>query len=697
MNENMLHDQRGGIEEQVSDWLEAEAGGELPDWLLRSVFDVTRREPQQRGIRRRLVLLASDIGWRRAPADTGRIQMITALRLVVAAIVIVAIGTGVMMSIRGGPQNGPGGLPDSTAEAAQAAELFEVTLPADAIPERLAGILVFRKIYPTDLDISYVGGFIPPNTFVRYVESGELGIRPRSETQILRAGSTWDDAEVVAADEEAIVGPGDTFVMHDVPWAEYGPQALGEMWTPGEDARVVGFAIRESSRCCSMTHTGMRSPWYHTLASGVEELRGEPVTLRMMRWDVPVGAELPPLPGDTPTLAAVDIGKITGTVVSDEPAADQDPMTLEFLAGMSMQLPMFVTGTDTVHLESTGTEPAVVYQLIVEPAADTGATAQPAAAISVTDAGRMARARSGHEATLLQDGRVLISGGGWADAELFDPATGTFEPAGKMARIRSATATLLDDGRVLLAGGGEPSAEIFDPDTLTFEPTGPLTDEHTFHTSTLLADGRVLIAGGGTRSAELYDPASGTFEPAGEMLAQRAYHAAVASPDGGVLISGGGAPAAERYDPATGGFQAVDGSAAIREHHTLTILDDGRVLIVGHDGMPELYDPATGTFETIGSLVVPRYHHAAALLPDGRVLIIGGMATVGGEPTSSIEVFDPATGAFAELGSLQESRWDPTATTLEDGRVLVTGGSAAGSSRTSARAEIIAVGPAVAS
>jgi hypothetical protein len=59
-------------------------------------------------------------------------------------------------------------------------------------------------------------------------------------------------------------------------------------------------------------------------------------------------------------------------------------------------------------------------------------------------------------ATLLSDGRVLIAGGGEiTDAtELYDPATGTFSPAGDMLSARDDfTATPLLDGRVLMAGG----------------------------------------------------------------------------------------------------------------------------------------------------------------------------------------------------------------------------------------------------
>src|SRR5262249_4770129 len=67
---------------------------------------------------------------------------------------------------------------------------------------------------------------------------------------------------------------------------------------------------------------------------------------------------------------------------------------------------------------------------------------------------------TGHTATLLPSGKVLVAAGvnmwmGPLDtSELYDPATGTWAPPGQMAvRRLDHTATLLPSGKVLVAGG----------------------------------------------------------------------------------------------------------------------------------------------------------------------------------------------------------------------------------------------------
>ena len=92
-----------------------------------------------------------------------------------------------------------------------------------------------------------------------------------------------------------------------------------------------------------------------------------------------------------------------------------------------------------------------------------------------------------------------------SSAELYDPALGTWSPTAAMSTARYGhTATLLTDGRVLVSGGSTTaparwrSAEIYDPALGTWSPTGSMSASRYYHTATLLPDGRVLVSGGVT-------------------------------------------------------------------------------------------------------------------------------------------------------------------------------------------------------
>ena len=336
-------------------------------------------------------------------------------------------------------------------------------------------------------------------------------------------------------------------------------------------------------------------------------------------------------------------------------------------------------------------------------------------------AGSLSEARQYHTATLLPDGRVFIVGGYdeddiLASAEVWNPATASFRPAGSLARARSShTATLLLDGRVLIVGGccdldgevgqgqGVLEAEIWDPGTASFEPAGTLGEgREELHTATLLPDGRVLIHGGlrsygvsVAETAEVWDPVTASFGPRMTLDPWRAGHTATPLQDGRVLIAGGVDPRTEQgvnrdgqvWDPQTADFEPAGPVGAGQSAHTATLLPDGRVLIVGGISVrtsrqrtsAEVWDPVTASFSPAGSLAEARSSHTAALLPDGRVLVVGGSywdPSIEGGPIAITlaEVWDPVTASFSPAGSFADARSSNTATVLPDGRVLVVGG-----------------------
>jgi hypothetical protein len=310
------------------------------------------------------------------------------------------------------------------------------------------------------------------------------------------------------------------------------------------------------------------------------------------------------------------------------------------------------------------------------------------AAACRTDARRsLARAADRKARCLARKNRVRQSG--WQSRLICQATTGTLRPTGTLNMARYAhTATLLSDGRVLVTGGLERdrvalnSAEIYDPKAGQFSLAGPMTTKRTGHTATLLRDGRVLLTGGSANtfyqgalaSAEIYDPAKGSFRAVGSMSAARLAHRATLLPDGRVLITGGQAVtdgklnSAEIYDPATETFQLVGSMHAPRADHTATLLNNGLVLIVGGGSSngpgeepvasAELYDPAQQTFRLTGSMSVVRFKHSATLLPDGRVIVIGGTGVRLWESRySSSEIYDPVSGKFTPSGSLNMARY----------------------------------------
>ena len=144
----------------------------------------------------------------------------------------------------------------------------------------------------------------------------------------------------------------------------------------------------------------------------------------------------------------------------------------------------------------------------------------------------MSSARQLFRATLLPNGQVLVAGGisdaivVHPQAELYDPATGTWRPTGSLSQKRAGyTATLLPNGKVLAVAGFNDfntlavldSAELYDPATQNWTAAGTLATAREGQTATLLPSGQVLIAAGAQESpstwlssAELYDSTAGS-------------------------------------------------------------------------------------------------------------------------------------------------------------------------------------------
>lgn len=221
----------------------------------------------------------------------------------------------------------------------------------------------------------------------------------------------------------------------------------------------------------------------------------------------------------THTVATLGTGVVPGSVVlNDGTTTFTDNGSGSFAGGTSFGASwtgtiVYSTGVITV---TFGSQPAAGSMRVTYKSSN-----------AWTYAGNMFMARVGHRATLLNDGRVLVTGGyGYpnqqvgvthfttASAEIWDPRANGWTPAGQMASPRAYhMAALLPDGRVMVAGGivQESSTavltfEFFDPTTNTWS-TGITSLPQTAGVpawdngiAVAMAGGPVLLTGGALNS-----------------------------------------------------------------------------------------------------------------------------------------------------------------------------------------------------
>lgn len=349
----------------------------------------------------------------------------------------------------------------------------------------------------------------------------------------------------------------------------------------------------------------------------------------------------------------------------------------------------------------------------------------------VTPAGALATARFQHTATLLADGRVLVTGGRSADTletlastELFDPRRSVWSPGPPLSARRAGhTATLLLDGRVLVVGGTAPagdgsnrfdslsSAEVFDPAQKTWTTVSSMAEARNGHTASRLADGSVLVVGGARpvhhhlSSVERFDPVANRFASSAPLARGRWLHDAVVLHDGSVVVLGGrsnqgaleasaprpGAPidGVERFDVAANEWRTGPSLTEPRQRTAVVAIGNRVVVFGGQSALMstnyvEWWEPQAPQWTPLSSnLSVPIAGHTASLLPSGDVLIVGG------EPPSAVDTgriqrWVAAAGTWCLAGTLKTSRKSHTATVLRDGSVLVVGGTSAGLAEASA-------------
>ena len=299
------------------------------------------------------------------------------------------------------------------------------------------------------------------------------------------------------------------------------------------------------------------------------------------------------------------------------------------------------------------------------------------------------RSRFSHDATLLDDGRVLVSGG-WTGvtnnneifpypvvfSQIYDPETDTWTltnrtgpevPQELPGFLLYSPAIRLPDGKIVSVAlseesqGGNPddvtsAIAVFDSEAVEWTHLSDIPSNRIFTDIIALEDGRVVVVGG--LDLEAISSSSTTIEP--EDLV-------------------------ESYNTDTGEWQTLGPMNEPAMEHSLVPLNGGRIMAVGgfNDSgsmhgtdRAEIFDPETNAWTITGSTNVSRMFPVAISLSDGRILVTGStishIPVADDSPTS--EVFDPETGEWTVTGSMSVRRYGHTLTLLPDGRVLATGG-----------------------
>jgi YDG domain/MBG domain (YGX type)/Galactose oxidase, central domain len=286
---------------------------------------------------------------------------------------------------------------------------------------------------------------------------------------------------------------------------------------------------------------------------------------------------------------------------------------------------------------------------------------------SMAVAAPMLARRAGHAAAKLPDGRVLVIGGTTLvtsdigngpvtseavtnSAEIFDAFGNVWYPAASLTIARSGhTATAVADGRVLVAGGaGQDGAaldsfEVFDVETGQFASPGLMSAPRIDHAAAVAGLTKVLVAGGRNSNgvlgtADIVDVGTGTVSSL-VLNSPRADASATRLLDGTVLVAGGSNGAtdlasAELIDPASGLSMPVGSMSQARSSHQALLLDhNNTVLVTGGTSngavvaSAEQFVPWSGQFLAAGSPAVARGAAAVSnLSKDGVAWLATGRA-----------------------------------------------------------------------
>ncbi len=312
--------------------------------------------------------------------------------------------------------------------------------------------------------------------------------------------------------------------------------------------------------------------------------------------------------------------------------------------------------------------------------------------------------RSNHEAALLANGKIIVSGGRSNSntiiqtCEFYSSSTGWWAGSVMKNPRYYHTLTLFENNtKALATGSAQPAAqqtaEVYDStnDTWTSTSTNMLNGRSA-HGAALLKNEQILIMGGVNSlgsvlsNAELYTPSSNSFTQTNSMnIGRLLFTSTLLNDRSTVLVTGGGdtnyrmTATAELYISGSW-IYTNNNMIQPRAYHSAVLLNDGNVLIAGGGNgnlisfsTAEIYNSTTRTFTPVQPMKYRRAAFTLTLLPSGKVLATGGIDWLTYTFPATCELYDPITQTWSTTQILNNGRTFHQSVLLNDS-VLTIGG-----------------------
>ena len=341
-------------------------------------------------------------------------------------------------------------------------------------------------------------------------------------------------------------------------------------------------------------------------------------------------------------------------------------------------------------------------------------------------------ARCWHQSILLNNGKVLIVGGGTdfsatlspnalTSCELYDPVTGLFTPTGSLntARMAGHQLTMLPSGDILVTGGrtynyynywwsnisspgAMDSAEIYSVATGLWSTTDSMSSKRFMHRAVQLPSGKIMVFGGWPDSTtgnqplqttEIFDPVAHTWSSGPAMPIPMASSVCQSLDDGRVFLTLGlyqftgtsyqGTTLNSYIYEEGGSFSsklACPANEYGRDIPVYGLLGDDVIVGAGFTGQGNwsrefyIYHPSSNTWGSLTSGSVDTLGDLGSFATTRTCLFATGITTPGSDNGATYFVSSSATTRSTDFNY---TGYVPTSTYLGNGYVLICGGAKA--------------------